>query len=88
MGRGKLATDPPIVLLFATSLRTGADYESALRERGYEVLRAASTRSLERWLRDAKVALVVLDCGTNDSERAIRVLNSAAGSVPRLWVSS
>lgn len=83
-----MVTDPPVVLLFATSLRTGADYESALRERGYEVLRAASTRSLERWLRDAKVSLVLLDCGTSDTERAIRVLNSAAGAVPRVWVSS
>lgn len=83
-----MVADPPVVLLFAPSLRTGADYESALRNRGYEVVRASSTRSLERWLRDAKVALVLLDCGTSDTERAIRVLNSAAGSVPRVWVSS
>jgi hypothetical protein len=82
------SSSPPIVLLFASSLRTGADYEPALRERGYEVVRAASTRSVERIVRDARIELVVLDCGTSEAERAIRVLNSLGRSVPRVWVSS
>lgn len=69
-------------------MRTGADYESALRERGFEVVRAASTRSLARQLRDAPVELVLLDCGTSDTERAIEVLEASGCAVPRLWVSS
>jgi hypothetical protein len=79
----------PVVLLFASALRTGADYEPALRERGYEVLRAATTRSLERCMRDAVVDLVLLDSASaSDVERAIKVLNSAGRPIPRLWVSA
>lgn len=83
-----MATDPLVVLLYASALRTGADFEPALRERGFEVLRAASVRSLERYLRDAPVSLVLLDCGTSDTERAIPVIEASGSSVPRLWVSS
>jgi DNA-binding response OmpR family regulator len=77
-----------VVLLFASSMRTGADYESALRERGFEVVRAASTRSLERQLRDVPIDLVLLDSGTSETQRAIQVLEASGCSVPRLWVSS
>lgn len=83
-----MAVTPPVVLLFASVQRTGADYEPALRERGYEVVRASSSRGLERQLRDVRVELVLLDCSTSETERACRVLNSLGRSVPRIWVSS
>jgi len=83
-----MATDSLVVLLYASALRTGADFEPALRERGFEVMRAASVRSLERILRDTPVHLVLLDCGTSDTERAIPAIESTGSSVPRLWVSS
>lgn len=83
-----MASDPPVVLLYASALRTGADFEPALRARGFEVLRAASVRSLERILRDGAVQLVLLDCGTSDTERAIPAIEATGSSVPRLWVSS
>ncbi|HUQ08526.1 MAG TPA: hypothetical protein VM261_38810 [Kofleriaceae bacterium] len=83
-----MAATQPVVLLYASTLRTGADYEPALRDAGYEVMRAATTRSVERCLRDAPVELVLLDCATSDAERATRVLNSLGRSMPRVWVSS
>jgi DNA-binding NtrC family response regulator len=83
-----VATTQPVVLLYASTLRTGADYEQALRESGYEVVRAATTRSVERCLRDSAVELVLLDCATSDAERATRVINSIGRSMPRIWVSS
>jgi hypothetical protein len=82
-------TAASVVLLFASALRTGADYEQALRDRGYEVLRAATARSLERYMRDAVVDLVLIDsASTTDAERAIKVLNSVGRPIPRLWVSA
>lgn len=87
-GQGFVAPTRPVVLLYASTLRTGADYEPALLDAGYEVVRAATTRSVERGLRDAAVELVLLDCGTSDAERATRVLNSIGRPVPRIWVSS
>jgi hypothetical protein len=84
-----VAATAPVVLLFASALRTGADYEQALRERGYEVLRAATTRSLERYMRDEPVELVLLDCPSfSDIERAVHVLEASGRSAPRLWVSA
>jgi hypothetical protein len=76
------------VLLFSSTLRTGADFEPALRERGLEVLRASSTRSLERHLQDPRVQLVLLDCpSARETERAVAILDGGR-SVPRIWVSS
>ncbi len=84
-----MATDPPTILLFSPTVRVGGDFETALRARGFEVVRAASTRSLVRHLDAGGIHLVVLDSASwHDTARAVQTLDDARLSVPRIWVSA
>lgn len=84
-----MSTRTVTILLFAPRLRDQHDLQHALESKGWNVVRAASTRGFAAMMKARPVDLVVLDDPPWEMARfAMTAMDASPDPVPRIWLSS